>query len=98
MNIRPSNYRRWLYATAVRVHDQEFWIKYISNAAVNVNWETKALNDMCKIAFVKLSAYFYLYREAIAGCDSFKSDHFFRMKSYGFIAFGYALHEHWRMK
>ena len=49
MNIRPSNYRRWLYATAVRVHDQEFWIRYGSNGAVSVGLEKKALNNMCKI-------------------------------------------------
>ena len=39
-----------------------------------------------------------LYREAIAGCDSFKSLITFSKRKAMVLAFGYALHEHQRMK
>ena len=63
---------------------------------MNVNSETKALNNMCKIpiAFVEFSAYFYFYREAVAGCESFKSLITFSERKATVLAFGYALHEH----
>ena len=42
----------------------------ISDYAVNVNSETKALRCAKFSAYVEFSAYFYSYREAVAGCDS----------------------------
>ena len=47
--------------------------KLISDVFVNVNSETKALTCAKFSAYVEFSAYFYLYPEAIAGCDSFKT-------------------------
>ena len=65
--------------------------KLISDGAVNVNSETKALTCAKFSAYVELSAYFYLYPEAIAGCDSFKTDDFCRKKSSMVLAYGFGL-------
>ena len=45
------------------------------------------------LAYVEFSAYFYLYREAIASCDSLRSLMTFSERKAMVVAFGYALHE-----
>ena len=63
----------------------------ISDGGVNVNSEMKALACAKFSAYVEFSAYFYLYPEAIAGCDSFKLLMPYAERRAMVLAYGYGL-------